>query len=54
MLFKGNASKSTHWSVVMYASLTTVCPTFLQMGKDIKVFSVDSAEHDTEITVTLI
>jgi len=22
------------------------------MGKDIKVFSVDSVEHDTEITVT--
>jgi hypothetical protein len=28
--------------------------TFLQMGKYIKVFSVDSVEHDTEITVTLI
>ena len=28
--------------------------TFLQMGKDIKVFSVDSVEHDTEITATVI
>jgi len=28
--------------------------TFLQMGKDTKVFSVDSVEHDNEITVTLI
>jgi hypothetical protein len=27
---------------------------FLHMGKDINVFSVDSVEHDTEITVTLI
>lgn len=27
--------------------------TFLQMGKGIKVFSVDSVEHDTEIPVTL-
>lgn len=28
--------------------------TFLQMGKDIKASSVDSVEHDDEITVTLI
>lgn len=28
--------------------------TFLQVGKDIEVFSVDFVEHNTEVTVTLI
>jgi hypothetical protein len=52
MLPKGNDNKGTlNSSLECYVRLPyniSELSTFLQMGKDIKVFSADSVEHDTE------
>jgi hypothetical protein len=57
MLPKGNDMGTLNYSLECYVRLpydiSELSPV-LQMGKDIKVFSEDSVEHDTESTVILI